>query len=284
MNMDFIWLPAVGAAIGAFTNELALRMLFRPYRPVYLFGFRLPFTPGVIPARRGVIARNIATSFEGKLLSGDEIRRALNSPELRASLEARLRQALVAGDLLDAACREEMKKALRKRLAEAAPDLFEKAAADLAPEMASKLIDRALADFGPMAAMFAGPLKTKAAPLVGDAMKQMGQELGKRLESGSGDEFLDRLLAELPQLLEPLIPRAAALLQDGLAEAAGQALGPAGFDIRRRVEERINAMDIAELEDMVLGFSREQFRMITILGGVLGGLIGLIQAVVLSLR
>ncbi|MEN9361374.1 MAG: hypothetical protein RL095_2909 [Verrucomicrobiota bacterium] len=284
MNWDFLIMPAVGAAIGAFTNELALRMLFRPYRPLLIFGFRLPFTPGVIPARRGDIARNIASSFEGRLLSGEEICRALNSPGLRASLEARLRQALATGDLLDGACRDEMKAGLRKRLAAAAPGLLERAAADLAPQMAAKLIDRALADFGPMAAMFAAPLKVKAAPLVGDAMKQLGSELELRIGSGAGDEFLDRLLGELPTLLEPVIPRAAAMLQEGLAEAAAQALGPAGFDIRRRIEERINAMEISELEEMVLGFSREQFRMITILGGVLGGLIGLLQALLVSLR
>ena len=37
-------------------------------------------------------------------------------------------------------------------------------------------------------------------------------------------------------------------------------------------------MDIAHLEELILGFSRRQFRHITFFGGVLGALIGLVQA------
>ena len=39
----------IGAIIGFFTNWLAVRMLFRPYRPKYIGKLRLPFTPRKIP-------------------------------------------------------------------------------------------------------------------------------------------------------------------------------------------------------------------------------------------
>ena len=41
--------PLVGALIGFITNVLAIKMLFRPLRPHYLFGLRIPFTPGILP-------------------------------------------------------------------------------------------------------------------------------------------------------------------------------------------------------------------------------------------
>ena len=45
--MDWILEPFIGAVIGCFTNFIALKMLFRPYQEVKIFGRKLPFTPGM---------------------------------------------------------------------------------------------------------------------------------------------------------------------------------------------------------------------------------------------
>ena len=83
----FIFMPLIGALIGAITNELAIRMLFRPYKPIYFLGIKLPMTPGVIPSQREVIAGNIAETFEKHLLSGEEIHDMLTSKEMHEELE-----------------------------------------------------------------------------------------------------------------------------------------------------------------------------------------------------
>lgn len=67
--------PFLGAAIGYGTNDLAIRMLFRPYRAIYLFGRKLPFTPGMIPKEQERIARKVATTITTHLLTPDEIQR-----------------------------------------------------------------------------------------------------------------------------------------------------------------------------------------------------------------
>ena len=54
----------IAACIGGSTNYLAIRMLFRPKRPVMLWGRKLPFTPGLIPKRKEEIARSL-----GKVVS-----------------------------------------------------------------------------------------------------------------------------------------------------------------------------------------------------------------------
>ena len=56
-----IWLSmltttGLGAIIGGFTNHLAIKMLFRPHRPIYIGKFQVPFTPGLIPKRRDELA------------------------------------------------------------------------------------------------------------------------------------------------------------------------------------------------------------------------------------
>lgn len=70
-----------GALIGGFTNTLAIKMLFRPYEAKYLFGQRLPFTPGVIPLRREEASTKLGEIVTGHLLTPEVFRDKLQSPE-----------------------------------------------------------------------------------------------------------------------------------------------------------------------------------------------------------
>lgn len=47
--------------------------------------------------------------------------------------------------------------------------------------------------------------------------------------------------------------------------------------LEEMVAEQVDSFPVERLEDLVLGISRKEFKMITVLGAVLGGLIGLIQ-------
>ncbi|MCA9757077.1 MAG: DUF445 family protein [Candidatus Eisenbacteria bacterium] len=183
MDPRFLVFPVVGAIIGAVTNQIAIKMLFRPYQPVYLGSWRLPLTPGVIPAQRGTIAKNIAETFEAQLFSGDEIHRFLTGPKAREAVEGK--------------------------------------------------VDEMITGLGPIGAMARG---------------------------------------FQPTIVEKLLV--------GMEELADEAIAHGGeFDIGKRIEDKINAMDIRELERLVLGFSSKQFRHITFFGGVLGFAIGIVQAI-----
>lgn len=183
IGINFVVFPVVGAVIGAFTNEVAIKMLFRPYKPVMIGKFRLPFTPGVIPSQRAEIAKNIAETFESNLLSGSEIHGIITGDRVRDALNVKV-------------------------------DVF----------MNENL--------GPMGAMFAG-YKPK---------------------------IVDKIL-------------------EGIEEVATDSVQQGGdLHIGQKIESKINAMDVEVLEELILGFSRKQFKHITLFGGVLGALIGLVQA------
>jgi len=79
-------LPAVGALIGYFTNYVAIKMLFRPYRAYYVFGKRVPFTPGLIPSKREKLADAIAKVVKENLLTEETLRSRLNEERIRESL------------------------------------------------------------------------------------------------------------------------------------------------------------------------------------------------------
>lgn len=88
MDWSNLWLyatpPVVGAVIGYFTNDLAIKMLFRPYRAYYFGGRQLPFTPGVIPRNQERLAKRVADTIMGSLLTPAELQnltRRLLQPE-----------------------------------------------------------------------------------------------------------------------------------------------------------------------------------------------------------
>ena len=181
--------PLVGAVIGGVTNDVAIRMLFRPHVPWRVLGWRVPLTPGLIPRERSQIAYAIAETFTQHVLDGDQVADLLLTDAVRARLKDK-----VAG-----------------------------------------MVDQL------------GGLLGANAAMLGMAKGMAG----------------DLLLREI----------------DALARADG----PSGDHIRERIRERIDALDVARLEDLVLGFSRRQFRAITWFGVLLGGLIGLTQVLLAQL-
>lgn len=84
--ITIIFMAIVGAAIGGFTNFLAIKMLFRPYKAIYLKNWRLPFTPGLIPKRRGELAKQLGVTVTNYLLTPEVFRKKLFSEEIRSSV------------------------------------------------------------------------------------------------------------------------------------------------------------------------------------------------------
>ncbi len=90
--------PIVGGVIGYFTNDIAIKMLFRPYRPLYLGKRRLPFTPGLIPSNQERLAQRISDTIMGSLLTPEELqnlaRRLLQTERIQAAIKWLLQLAL----------------------------------------------------------------------------------------------------------------------------------------------------------------------------------------------
>ena len=80
--------PLLGAIIGYGTNRLAIRMLFRPLEPKRFWGRRIPFTPGIIPKSRDELAASVGSIVAKDLLSPDALRKHLDNPDFRASLQS----------------------------------------------------------------------------------------------------------------------------------------------------------------------------------------------------
>lgn len=81
MSLTWVILPIIGGLIGWVTNFVAIRMLFRPKRPVRVLGIPVQ---GVLPQRQSELAAVIAQTVENDLLPLGEL---LESLDLRAYSE-----------------------------------------------------------------------------------------------------------------------------------------------------------------------------------------------------
>lgn len=84
MNIEasYIIAPLLGGAIGYITNDIAIRMLFRPHKAKYIIGVHVPFTPGIIPKEKGRIADAIGGVISENLMNKDVLERYLLSEDM----------------------------------------------------------------------------------------------------------------------------------------------------------------------------------------------------------
>ena len=73
-------------------------MLFRPYKPIYLGKYKLPFTPGLIPGSQERLAQRISDTIMGALLTPSELegiaRRLLQTERVQGAILWLLQSAL----------------------------------------------------------------------------------------------------------------------------------------------------------------------------------------------
>ncbi|MCU0533336.1 MAG: DUF445 family protein [Hydrococcus sp. Prado102] len=113
--------PLGGAIIGYFTNDIAIKMLFRPYKPIYIGKRKLPFTPGLIPANQERLAQRISDTIMGSLLTPEELQRLAKRLLATERVEAAIRWLL---DLAIKQIRADKQQKTAKILSDILRDLF----------------------------------------------------------------------------------------------------------------------------------------------------------------
>jgi uncharacterized membrane protein YheB (UPF0754 family) len=102
LSLFQLWLyltpPLAGAVVGYFTNDVAIKMLFRPYTAKYIGKYQLPFTPGLIPSNQERLATRISDTIMGSLLTPVELqkiaKRLLEVERVQAAITWLLQLAL----------------------------------------------------------------------------------------------------------------------------------------------------------------------------------------------
>ncbi|MGK5509384.1 DUF445 domain-containing protein [Brevibacillus formosus] len=164
---------AVGSVIGGVTNELAIRMLFKPVKPWYIGRWKVPFTPGLIPRRRDDIAIQMGRLVEEHLLTTEGVKRALNQSGLESTL---------AG-WMDTIARDWMtdERSLRQALITVMPQLFK--------------------EDGTWSEGVRAPIEAKWGTFVEQVLAQYEEKKLRELVTDNGRERLDAALGSVSELL-----------------------------------------------------------------------------------
>ncbi|AJD90644.1 hypothetical protein JMA_13270 [Jeotgalibacillus malaysiensis] len=360
----------VGAVIGGFTNSLAIKMLFRPYKPVYIGKWRVPFTPGLIPKRREELARQLGLMVVNHLLTAESLKAKFLNTEKEKALTTWLQKESSKVFQIDDSVETVLKRfdlespvpylertmdswiegqyeqlkerymfltlretlpvqwqeRLDRKVTTVSTYILEKGEDYFSSEEGKEKVQTMIDDFlktrgtlGSMVQMVMGntSLADKVQPEIIKFLKHPGthdileQVLHKEWEKVKDwqwerafsivtdrdlvirlqgllkermnlNEWMDKPFGSVIQplenrLIEDLIPKASSKAKDILIERIEDIL--AKMKLQEIVREQVDSFEVSRLEELVLGISRREFKMITYLGALLGGLIGLVQGV-----
>ena len=278
--------PVVGAIIGIFTNYIAVKMLFRPYREKHIGKFKVPFTPGIIPRRQPALAAALGRMVSEKLVREEDLKRALLSDELTNT---------VVNSILSLPPLRESGKLLVGQTYDVQRDklltlLVDKIVTGIAGLDLAEILKRegagiaaGISQKNPLIGMFLneGTISAVATPLSdrilafleGDGKLKLREildsEAAKLEEKPIGEMFGNR---------EDLQPLLASVYRKLVSEHADSIA--ARFHIADIVEERVRAMPPEDLEKLILSVMKKELNDVIRLGAVIGFIMGIVTTLI----
>jgi uncharacterized membrane protein YheB (UPF0754 family) len=292
MNWDMISTyllpPLIGAVIGYFTNLIAVKMLFYPRKPVYVFGHQLPLTPGAIPKGKARLAKSAGKIVQDELFTMEDISGRLLTEEVEKPLIEKVMSILdenikdtgsvmIGGEekydrleksftellsfkITDAIKRMDIPGTIKS---EGKAMLHEHAASSslLALVMSDKLIDRIMTAVSEKMEEF---IDTRGPEMVSEITTSRIHDLGERTplhvleQAGYDADFVREKITSA--------------YRESVVNAVNSALRR--IDVAKVVEDKINSMAVEELEKGVLTVMKTELNMIVNLGALIGLVIG----------
>ena len=303
MNIELSYLlgPVTGGIIGYFTNWLAIKMMFRPHQEKYIFGIKIPFTPGLIPKERGRIAEAVGTSISENLMNKEVLEKNLLSEDMLTkigegydtfiakqrvnteTLRAFLSHFLSAEDLskIQSDAGGELAAQIHSRLADSNLGAM---LAHAAVEHAISKMKNSLLGIAFNAEQFLILLQEPAEHLLSKQINQIihnnSEEIVTNLIGQESDKLLDTSVCDLLRGHDEQLAQFRAILLDGYRQVISVHLPKilSTIDISRIIRDRINEMDIEEGERIILDVMDKELRAIVWLGALLGGIIGAVNS------
>ena len=301
--LKYLAFPVVGAVIGYITNDIAIRMLFRPHQAKYFMGIHIPFTPGIIPKEKSRIASAIGKAVSENLMNREVLEKSLLSDEMLTKI----------GDAIDefvttqSANNETIEEFARHYLPQEDIDAMRENATDgIVRMITSKLQDSKLGEsIARMATqhVMEKTRKSVAGRFGADMLLQpiaqlvegiLAKHINEILHNNS-QQMVENLVAEESTKLTGMTMRSLMTGHDEQVKQAKNGILNAyrviitehlprilqDIDISTIIEQRINDMDMDEAETIILDVMKKELRAIVWLGALLGSIMGTLNMLVL---
>jgi len=288
--------PLLGGVIGYITNDLAIRMLFRPRKAVYIGKFHVPFTPGLIPAQQGRIAQSIGDVVSGQLLNEETLRQTLLSEATVTKLQDKARALLrmVSKDerrVRDLLARKEVRDKLSLNAEELEKKLTEGLTAKIVEaKLGITVVDSVIGDKmdfinqNKWLSMLVDDnaqksIKEKLAEKVDEIIAEKAPDAVAAIVARYRGEIMDARLCDLYARFQDkedvIIGKLTGMYTSILGDNLGRLLR--AINIEKIVVDKINGLDPAELETVIFGVMKKELKAIVYLGALLGFLMGFIN-------
>lgn len=291
MIINYIAGPVIGAAIGYFTNFIAVKMLFHPKKEIKVLGHKLPFTPGAIPKGKSRLAKSVGNAVGNNLITQADIENKLLSDEFSEKIADMITDKLSLSindffnglaDMTDEDV-DSRKKAVSRSIAKYISEAISQAdISGVIIEKAPEIIKSKLNN--PMIGMFLTDelLQAVLAP-VGAEIQSYIAEHGEEFItpyveqklSDSAEEPLADFIVRFGIDRDQLKKLFAALYKQAVSGCADNLMN--WLNLSSIVENKINDMDADELETLVMSVMKKELNTIVNLGALIGFILGLLN-------
>ncbi|KIR03280.1 putative membrane associated protein [Lachnospiraceae bacterium TWA4] len=292
MTITMLAGPIIGAVIGYCTNYIAVKMLFRPLNPIMIGKFRLPFTPGIIPKGRGRLAKALGQAVGQTLLTPEDIEKMLLQEEISNKISEELIGYLenetkslkeLSLESLDEKSYNQISEKIKEQLTNKILDGIEGIdIGEIISTQGLNAVKEAVA--GTMMAMFVSDkvLESFVEPIkerINNYILVNGPSIVGELVDKEVNEFVDYTPSqvleqasieknELKQVINKIYTK---LMKAQASKLLQQA------NISEVVEQKINEMDILEIEELVLSVMKKELSAVVNLGALIGFILGLLN-------
>ena len=294
--------PAVGAVIGYITNDIAIKMLFRPHQAKYIFGIHVPFTPGIIPKEKARIAGAIGKAVSENLMNREVLERSLLSDEMLEKMNAAIDEFVAtqrdnnetieqfAGHYLTAedldAMRGNVTDGIIKMISGKLQDsrLGDNIAHMATEHVVEKTRHSVVGLFGAdkFVAGLAQPIEKLLAKHINEILQNNSRQMVEGLVKDESQQLMGMTMSQLVSGHDEQVKQ----IKSGITSAYKTIITEhlprilQDIDISTIIEQRINDMDMDEAEAIILDVMKKELRAIVWLGALLGGILGTINALI----
>lgn len=284
--------PVIGALIGYLTNWLAVRMLFRPYYPKKIGKFRLPFTPGIIPKRKSALAKAVGKAVGEELFTKEDLGKIIVSDSAKEKVEEyavnvwKSAGEKTCEEFLAGAVPADKKEELKGSAENFITDKIYSALCGvnlgkIVAEEGAKAVNAKKASLGMLAMFISDDLVSSLAGKLSEGVNAYVEKNGKEFVSQAvNKEFESMLKSPLSDITgrvdESIVRSAAGRIYEVAVNNLFAGVADS-IDVCATVEEKINSMDVKDLEKLVLSVMKKELNAIVNLGALIGFILGVIM-------
>lgn len=284
--LKYIMPPLIGAVIGYVTNWIAVKMMFRPLKEIKIGKFKLPFTPGIIPKNRKRIAKSIAIAINDNLLTNSDLTDKLMSNDIQDSIKEKVANFAmsdkVLGDkILETVDRQKFNQIKGNLTNKLSNSIYLSILEANVGEIVGEQVELAAVEKlkGSLLGIFGGnsivsSVKTMAEAKTNEYIEQNGQRIITELIDKKTSDILNTPICVLTDNLEIDLPEAVLSIYKKFVQEKFEEIIKS-INISQIIEDKINSMDVLEIEKLILSVMKKELNALVSLGAVIGFVLGL---------